>query len=778
MNENLKIALIDKGPSSVRYDRHGLDFQFTHLHLCSKKLTKVLKRDVDLQYNPDDYDFIITVGSEASKYCAGVTSVTDYAGYLVDDKYIPLLNPAMLIFKPEVKPMFDKAVEKLKEILEGNNRVSTDGDFRGIQDADEAYEYLCLVDKWAEENGGVIATDTETTGLYPRDGYVLGISISAKLRTGAYIDSDCIDERVYNKFQELFNKYKVVFHNSKFDLKMLEYHFGFVFKDTYEDTLIIHYLLDETQGSHGLKQLAIKFTDYGDYDRALSEFKANYCRTHKILQEDFTYNLIPFEIISTYAAIDTAVTLELYFKFSPILRQNQKISWVYDNLMIPGSTTLKKIEEVGIPMSRDRLEFARVTLDYSLQKASEELYSSQEVKKLESYTGKIFNPNSVPQLRQLLFDVLNLDPLKKLTGTGEQSTDAEVLESLVDQHPIVEHILKIRKLNKIKNTYIDKIIQELDKDGRIRTGFNLTSTTSGRLSSSGKFNAQQIPRDEPRVKGCIVAPEGYVIVSQDLATAEMYYAAVLSGDKNLQNVFLSGGDFHSSIAKQVFNLQCPVEKVKELFPMERQAAKAVSFGILYGSGPQKVSDTVTKESGKYFSKAEAQDVIDLYFDTYKALAKWLNVCKAEISARGFCYTSFGRKRRLKNVFSTDKAISSHEVRSGINAMVQSLASDINLFAAIDTLREVERRQLDANIFMLVHDSIVSVVRKDHLEEYNFVLASETQKDRGFSIPAKPIGIDQEAHADYSFGKFDKKYGEEYAKFIKDPLSYIPSPEVF
>ncbi|NDC04301.1 MAG: hypothetical protein EBZ81_15375, partial [Betaproteobacteria bacterium] len=123
-----------------------------------------------------------------------------------------------------------------------------------------------------------------------------------------------------------------------------------------------------------------------------------------------------------------------------------------------------------------------------------------------------------------------------------------------------------------------------DRDDRIRTNFNLIFTTSGRLSSSGKFNAQQIPRDDPIIKGCIKAPAGYKIVSQDLRTAEMYYAAVLSGDKNLEKVFTDGGDFHSSIAKMVFDLPCEVEQVKKMYPDMRQSAKAISFGILYGSG--------------------------------------------------------------------------------------------------------------------------------------------------------------------------------------------------
>jgi DNA polymerase I-like protein with 3'-5' exonuclease and polymerase domains len=175
--------------------------------------------------------------------------------------------------------------------------------------------------------------------------------------------------------------------------------------------------------------------------------------------------------------------------------------------------------------------------------------------------------------------VCSSDLTGKRTATGAISTDAEVLEELALEHPLPAVILKVRQLTKIRNTYISKILPELDADQRIRTGFNLIFTTSGRLSSSGKFNAQQIPRDDPLVKGCIKAPEGYSIVSQDLQTGEMYYAAVLSGDTNLQQVFLSGGDFHSTIAKSVFNLPCAVEDVKKLYPGKRQAAKAISFGI-------------------------------------------------------------------------------------------------------------------------------------------------------------------------------------------------------
>lgn len=253
-----------------------------------------------------------------------------------------------------------------------------------------------------------------------------------------------------------------------------------------------------------------------------------------------------------------------------------------------------------------------------------------------------------------------------------------------------------------------------------------------------------------------------------MTTAEVYYAAVLSGDKNLQAVFSSGGDLHSTIAKMVFNLPCSVDEVKTLYPALRQAAKAITFGILYGSGPAKVAESVTKATGEYYSLDTAKDNIKDYFTKFSKLKKWLESRKDFIEANGFTYSFFGRKRRLTNVFSADKGIASHEVRSGINSEIQSLASDVNLFAAMDTAAEIAEKKLDAQIFMLVHDSIVALVRDDQVEEYCEILRRNTKKDRGCSIPSTPIGVDQEIGKDYSFGKFEKTYEEVDGILVKKP----------
>jgi len=748
-----KIALIDKAPNRTRYSDY-FQFEFDHYHMSSVPITKLLKKDVDLVVDLDEYDLVILVGAEAAKEYAKVTSVTNYAGQLVADKFVPISNPAMLAFKPEGKPDFQRAVDKLHKYVDGSVKKMVEGDFKGIDSTEEAKQFLQEV---LDNAQGYVALDTETTGLYPRDGYVLGVSISYKAKHGRYILTDCMNEDCLYLLQQINNQFEIVFHNMKFDYKMLTYHLQLEFnRKRVHDTMVMHYVLDEAD-SHGLKQLALKYTDYGDYDSELDEFKKEYCTKNGILQDDFTYDLIPFNVISRYASIDTAVTYELFHKFLPIIQKNDKLRYVYETILIPGTLFLMDMEEVGIPISQERMAAANLYLDEEIQKAKEVVYGFEEVKRFEKDTGKIFNPNSVMQLRVVLFDYLGLNPTGKKTATGAISTDAEVLEQLSEEHPLPAAILKVRQLGKIQNTYISKILPELDRDGRIRTNFNLIFTTSGRLSSSGKFNAQQIPRDNPIIKGCIKAPAGYKIVSQDLTTAEMYYAAVLSGDKNLQEVFSSGGDFHSTIAKMVFNLPCNVEDVKKLYPAMRQSAKAISFGILYGSGANKVSQTVSKATGESYPVEQARDDIKQYFTKFKKLKNWLDTRKTFIEQNGYTYSFFGRKRRLPNVFSSDKGIAAHEVRSGINAEVQSLASDVNLLGAMGTANDVVASKIDAQIFMLVHDSIVALVKEEQVEQYCEILKRNTQHDWGCSIPNHPIGVDQDVGDDYSFGDWEGYY---------------------
>lgn len=750
-----KVLLVETKPSKNNFS--DLKFEYDRVALTSdSSLKKVLKKDVEIDVSiADDYDWVILVGSEPFKLFTKKSSVMEYCGKVVDEKFIPTINPGMLAFKPEMKPLWQEAVTSINGYVSGQRvtRKYDASNFQGISDKESAIKYI---EEVRAKPYSYIGLDSETSALYPRDGIVLGISLCGAPNTGAYIDANIIDEEVIYLLQKLFFEKNVVFHNAKFDIAMLSYHFGFEFPN-FEDTMLLSYTIDERPGNHGLKTLALKHTEYGDYEEDLYTYITEYCKAHGVLKSAFTWDLIPFDVMYPYAAIDSCVTFLLYDKLSRAVQANDKLFKLYKTILIPAVKFLLKVQDNGVPFDKDRLLLAKNIMDMGIEEAIKELYSYPEVMAYEAEEGE-FNPNSVQQLRKLLFDYVKLTPTGLKTTTGADSTNAEALEMLSAGHAIPGLILTIRKDGKIRNTYLDKIIPELDWDGRLRTNFNIHSTTSGRLSSSGKLNMQQLPRDNPAVKGCIMAKPGYKIVSMDLKTAEVYIAAVLSGDKNLQDVFKSGGDFHSTMAKKVFNLPCAVEDVKELFPEKRQATKAVTFGILYGAKANKISAQVTKDSGTYFSKAEAQQVIDEYFRTFKQLKKWLDNAEAEILRNGFVYSYFGRKRRLRNVKSSDNSLIAHEVRSGINFLIQSPSSDINLLAGIAMQEYIERENLDAKIFALVHDSILAEVREDIVDEYKELLQEFVAKAApGLMIPGCPIGTDFEIGEDYSFGKFEKTY---------------------
>lgn len=527
-----KILVIDKSPSRVDFSQiFGINVDVAYL--TQEKVKTLYKKDVTLDLNIIfEYEHVILIGADALK-AIGKGTVTDSTGTRVklksDKVFIQTehnglyscVNPAMQHFKPEIKPILEASVASILSMINGTKKAKVPVDYRPIVEEDEAIQYLTSVYEDKTIHG--IGLDSETTGFYPRDGFVLGLSMSHKTHQGVYIHADAIGDEFCALFQNLIidnPNMDIYLHNAKFDMKFFAYHFNWDFAFAFKQkrlhcTMLMHYVLDERTGTHGLKSLAIKYTDMGNYDEALDEFKKDYCATHKIKQEDFTYDLIPFEIIYDYAAADTDATLRLAHKFKPLIDQNPKLSNLYYNVMLPGLQFLTKMEDRGVPLNKERLEKCKHYLYDKINNLNEQLYARPEVVEFEQLMGKRLNPGSVQQLRTLLFDIAGIPPMDKYTGTGQLSTDAEVLEKLGEKHELPRLLLEIRKSTKILNTYIIKMLDNIDSDGRLRTGFSQHTTTSGRLSSSGKLNLQQLPRDDAMVKGCIVAPPGYRVVAVD-----------------------------------------------------------------------------------------------------------------------------------------------------------------------------------------------------------------------------------------------------------------------
>ena len=721
----------EKNPARVLSDYDKKIGSYDTLFLCSKEKEKILKKDVDLDFKElEKYQIVCPVGAESLKYVCGLTGITKYNGVFVEKRYVPVIHPNLTVFKPQYQDDIKKAFSTIEKVINGTIDSSKfDKHYQVIDTQSEFIPYLEILQK-----SDRIVVDIETTSLSPRKGAVLGIALSTKEHEGIYVTAE-VAELFIDELAEVFREKTCIFHNSKFDMSFLKYEFGFEFPK-FEDTMLLHYCLEEAVGTHGLKQLAMRFTDLGDYEKELDDYKKTFARKNKIKLEDFNYGMLPVDILAPYACKDADGTFQLFNKFYPLVTENDKFDKLYEEILKPATLALSQLENNGGPISIEHAQDLQDNYAIDIEECINEISMDESVKRFERIHEKTFNPNSTLQLREVFFNILKLRSTKK-TATGAQSTDKEVLAELV--HPLSDAILDLREKTKLSNTYIRNILNGLDKDYRLRSSFNVHGTTSGRLSSSGTLNYQNIPRDNKDIKKLFRAREGFQIVQCDLKTAEVYYAAALSKDSFLQRAFIENLDFHSYVAKQIFNLSCRIDEVKTAYPDQRQYAKAITFGIMYQAGPAKVAETAN------ISFPQAKQFISKYFNEASRLKIWIDQSNIFIENNAYIYSYFGRKRRLPESKSPNKGVAKHAVRSGVNFLVQSVASDINVLGVIDTINWIKTNKYDKVMipFTVVHDSIVAEVQDNYIDEWVTNVQGFLQKPRGIEIPNCPIGVDFE-----------------------------------
>jgi DNA polymerase I-like protein with 3'-5' exonuclease and polymerase domains len=734
-------------------DKYLKNIDYDVKYLSSQPKDKILKKDVDLDLAElAGYKITCPIGADALKYVAGMTGIQKYNGVFVEKKYLPIMHPNIILIKPQIEDDIKKAFNQIPKLLSGENLgVEIEKDYCFVETEQQFQNY-----KHQFEEAPVIVADIETTSVSPFTGTILGVALSTRPHQGIYVSAEIVQKHK-NWFYNLFKSKKVIFHNAKFDMGFMAHEYGFEFPD-FEDTMLLHYCLEESVGTHGLKPLAMRFTDLGDYERDLDEYKKTWARKNKVKLEDFNYGMLPSDILAPYACKDADATFQLFSKFMPLVDKSPEFTKLYRNILIPATYALRKLEKNGGPVNRAQVEWLAEQYEIDVEECLAEIANSEAVARFERIHGKIFNPNSTAQLRELFFNILNIKPTKK-TETGAWSVDKEVLKEI--NHPLAEAILDLREKSKMAGTYISNIRRGIDYDDRLRSGFNIHGTTSGRLSSSGTLNYQNIPRDNKDIKKLFRARPGYKIVQCDLGTAEVYYAAVLSADKFLQQAFIDKLDFHSYVAKQMFNLPCEVHEVKKLYPNERQYAKAITFGIMYQAGPAKIAETVNKDAkaGEEISVSQAKQFINKYFNEAKALKRFIDASNTQIENYAYIYAFFGRKRRLPEAKAPSPGVAKHAIRSGVNFLVQSVASDINVLGLIDLIAWVESSGYDDVIkpFTVVHDSIVSEVREDLVPLYIENARRCIQTDRGLSIPNCPIKVDFEIGDSWGELEDEKKY---------------------
>lgn len=390
---------------------------------------------------------------------------------------------------------------------------------------------------------------------------------------------------------------------------------------------------------------------------------------------------------------------------------------IYEELELPLAPILDEMKATGIAVDAKLLHALS-------QKLHKELTAL--IKAIYAYAGAPFNVNSPKQLSEILFQKLGISPRGiPHRSTGAYSTDAEALETIRDRHAIVPLLLTYRELFKVQSTYVTPLIEltEASGDHRIHATFLQTSTATGRLSSENP-NVQNIPTGTDIAKAlraAFVAPKGKTFLSLDYSQIELRIMASVSGDPKMIGAFQRGEDIHKITAASVLNIS-PERVSKE----QRQMAKTLNFGIIYGMGPQAFART----SG--LSYAEAEEFIAEYFREFEGIARWQERTIAKARETGYVENLNGRKRWLANIISPNQRLASEARRAAINMPIQSLAADMLKMAMIAARRAFP----DIPIILSIHDELVFEVPDGMLNIIAPALQKMMESVYALKVPVK------------------------------------------
>lgn len=456
-------------------------------------------------------------------------------------------------------------------------------------------------------------------------------------------------------------------HNLKFDINVLRTA-GIRVQGELFDTLLASWMCDENT-PHGLKWLATKH---------LSESRVS-------IKEAWMGQSVESQI--QYARNDAIDTLRLYMLYEKKLQEDPKVYNVARKLEFPFIYVLADMEWEGIELDT---KFLR-GIHRKIIKGIEELKYA-----IFRETGE-FNLDSSTQLGEILFDRLKLPVVKRSKKTQKPSADAEVLEELAREVPIVSKILEYRSLSKLASTYTSSLVGRVDSEGRVHGSFNQTGTVTGRLSSSDP-NLQNIPKhkDTFGIRKAFVAKEGYTFVVADYSQVELRVMAHFSKDPGMMKAFADGEDIHTRTAVEIF--KCAWDDAKP--QGYRQIAKSINFGLIYGQSYMGLAHNVG------ISEEEAAHFIQMYFERYHDIDKYIQGLRNYCRDTGYVRQLLGRKRNLPNINSRDYKLRGAAERQAVNSKIQGSASDIMKVFMLKMWRYIQSENLPWKMLIQVHDEII------------------------------------------------------------------------
>jgi len=673
------------------------------LGVLSKQLAKIIL-DVPIDYNLNDFEL-----SKPDK--VGVLKVFD------ELEFKRIKETFFKIFGIDNSENNDSIQQYVQGDLFGDNIINetrlnlnkTKSYYQRIESSDEL-EYF--MKKLLRQK--IVAFDTETEGLNSLETEIVGISFSWASNKGFYLPikkDKSVQLEYFNILKPFFNNKEItkVGHNIKFDIKVL-YKYDIIVSGPLYDTMVAHYLINPDM-RHNLNTLSESYLNYSPI--SIESLIGKKGKNQKSMRD------IDINEVTNYASEDADLSLQLKQIFDTELESNGVKSIFYE-IEIPIINVLSSMEKEGINIDSSYLNKLEKEFEKDLNKLKKEIYNQSDEE---------FNLNSPKQLGDILFDKLKLVSKPKKTKTGQYSTSEEVLSGLASDHEIIRSILEWRSLDKLQNTYVKSLPNEVSsKTNKIHTKFNQTVTTTGRLSSNNP-NLQNIPirtKNGQKIrKAFIPRNSDFELMAADYSQIELRVIASMSKDTNMIDAFVKNQDIHTITASKIYNVN-PDEVTRE----QRGNAKTVNFGIIYGVSAFGLSQQTN------LTRSESKIMIENYFENYPGLKTYMSNQIDFARAKGYVETIMGRRRYLQNINSQNNMLRSGSERNAINAPIQGSAADIIKIAMIRIYDEFKIQSLKSKMLLQVHDELVFDVHKKEKELVKKIVKNTMESAVKLDVPLK------------------------------------------
>ena len=476
------------------------------------------------------------------------------------------------------------------------------------------------------------------------------------------------------------------------------------------DTMVAHYLINPDM-RHNLNSLSESYLNYSPISIESLIGKRG---KNQLSMKD-----ISVEEITNYACEDADIALRLKNIFDEELEKNQ-VKKIFNEIEIPMIAVLNEMEAQGVKIDSKYLKKLEKEFETDLSILKEEIYKK---------CGEEFNLNSPKQLGDILFDKLRLVSKPKKTKTGQYSTSEEVLSELANDHDVIKKILDWRSLDKLQNTYVKSLPNEVSNiTDRIHSSFNQTVTSTGRLSSNNP-NLQNIPIRTPngqKIRRAFVARNNdFILMAADYSQIELRVIASISNEDNMIDAFHNNKDIHTITASKIYNI-VPDDVSK----VQRGNAKTVNFGIIYGVSAFGLSQQTE------LNRVESKAMIENYFINYPRLKNYMSEQIEFARNHGYVQTIMGRRRYLTNINSQNNMLRSSAERNAINAPIQGTAADIIKIAMINIHKKFKNQSLKSRMILQVHDELVFDVYKPEKEIVSEIVRVTMESAVSLKVPLK------------------------------------------